>query len=148
RMRPGAGVMQIGKSKAKLVAEKTGVTFDDVAGVDEAVDELKEIVDFLARPDRFRKLGGRIAKGVLLVGQTVTAKPSHASAVAGEANEPFFQLTGSDFVEMFVGVGAARVRDLFEQAQSKAPCIVFIDELDAIGKTRGVGVMAGHDERE
>ncbi len=148
RMKPGAGVMAIGKSKAKLVAEETGVTFHDVAGVDEAVDELREIVDFLASPDRFRRLGGRIPKGVLLVGPPGTGKTLLARAVAGEAKVPFFQLTGSDFVEMFVGVGAARVRDLFQQAQAKAPCIVFIDELDAIGKARGVGVMAGHDERE
>src|SRR5262249_28113038 len=148
RMRPGAGVMSIGKSKAKLVAEKTGTTFADVAGVDEAVDELREIVEFLASPERFRRLGGRIPKGVLLVGPPGTGKTLLARAVAGEARVPFFQLTGSDFVEMFVGVGAARVRDLFEQAQQKAPCIIFIDELDAIGKARGVGVMAGHDERE
>jgi cell division protease FtsH len=148
RVRPGAGMMSIGKSKAKLVGEKTGTTFGDVAGVDEAVDELREIVDYLAFPDRFRRLGGKIPKGVLLVGPPGTGKTLLARAVAGEAKVPFFQLTGSDFVEMFVGVGAARVRDLFEQAQAKAPCIVFIDELDAVGKARGVGVMAGHDERE
>jgi cell division protease FtsH len=149
RMKPGAGVMSVGKSKAKLVAEnKTGVTFKNVAGVDEAVEELAEIVDFLAHPEKFRKLGGRIPKGVLLVGPPGTGKTLLARAVAGEAKVPFFQLTGSDFVEMFVGVGAARVRDLFATAQAKAPCIVFIDELDAIGKARGVGVMAGHDERE
>jgi cell division protease FtsH len=148
RMRPGAGVMSIGKSKAKLVGEKTGTTFKDVAGVDEAVEELQEIVDFLAAPERFRKIGASIPKGVLLVGPPGTGKTLLARAVAGEAKVPFFQLTGSDFVEMFVGVGAARVRDLFEQAQAKAPCIIFIDELDAIGKARGVGVMAGHDERE
>jgi cell division protease FtsH len=148
RMRPGAGMMSIGKSKAKLVGEKTGITFADVAGVEEAVDELREIVDYLAWPERFRRLGGKIPKGVLLVGPPGTGKTLLARAVAGEAKVPFFQLTGSDFVEMFVGVGAARVRDLFEQAQAKAPCIIFIDELDAIGKARGVGVMAGHDERE
>jgi cell division protease FtsH len=148
RMKPGAGMMQIGKSKAKLVGETTGTTFADVAGVDEAVDELREIVDFLASPEKFRRLGGKIPKGVLLVGPPGTGKTLLARAVAGEAKVPFFQLTGSDFVEMFVGVGAARVRDLFEQAQAKAPCIIFIDELDAIGKARGVGVMAGHDERE
>jgi cell division protease FtsH len=148
RMRPGAGMMSIGKSRAKLVGEKTGTTFSDVAGVDEAVDELREIVDFLAWPERFRRLGGKIPKGVLLVGPPGTGKTLLARAVAGEAKVPFFQLTGSDFVEMFVGVGAARVRDLFEQAQAKAPCIIFIDELDAIGKARGVGMMAGHDERE
>ena len=148
RVKPGAGMMSIGKSKAKLVGEKTGVTFADVAGVEEAVEELREIVDYLASPERFRRLGGRIPKGVLLVGPPGTGKTLLARAVAGEAKVPFFQLTGSDFVEMFVGVGAARVRDLFETAQAKAPCIIFIDELDAIGKARGVGVMAGHDERE
>jgi cell division protease FtsH len=148
RMKPGAGMMSIGKSKAKLVGEKTGVTFADAAGVEEAVEELREIVDYLAWPEKFRKLGGKIPKGVLLVGPPGTGKTLLARAVAGEAKVPFFQLTGSDFVEMFVGVGAARVRDLFEQAQAKAPCIIFIDELDAIGKARGVGVMAGHDERE
>jgi cell division protease FtsH len=148
RMKPGAGVMSIGKSRAKLVAEETGTTFNDVAGVDEAVDELKEIVEFLATPDRFRRLGGKIPKGVLLVGPPGTGKTLLARAVAGEAKVPFFHLTGSDFVEMFVGVGAARVRDMFREAQAKAPCIIFIDELDAIGKARGIGVMAGHDERE
>ena len=149
RMRPGAGMMAIGKTRAKLVAEEgTGVTFNDVAGVDEAVEELKEIVEFLAAPERFRQLGGRIPKGVLLVGPPGTGKTLLARAVAGEAKVPFFSLTGSDFVEMFVGVGAARVRDLFQQAQSKAPCIIFIDELDAIGKSRGAATLAGHDERE
>jgi cell division protease FtsH len=150
----GGGLMSpllnVGRSRAKLVAEEgTGVSFADVAGVDEAVDELREIVDFLAAPERFRRLGGRIPKGVLLVGPPGTGKTLIARAVAGEAKVPFFSLTGSDFVEMFVGVGAARVRDLFEQAQAKAPCIIFIDELDAIGKARGiVGSFAGHDERE
>jgi cell division protease FtsH len=149
RMRPGAGVMSIGRSRAKLVAEEgTGVTFRDVAGVDEAVDELREIVDFLSSPQKFRALGARIPKGVLLVGPPGTGKTLLARAVAGEAKVPFFSLTGSDFVEMFVGVGAARVRDLFMQAQEKAPCIVFIDELDAVGKSRGPGAFAGHDERE
>ena len=148
RMKPGAGMMSIGKSRAKLVGEKTGITFADVAGVEEATDELREIVDYLAWPEKFRKLGGKIPKGVLLMGPPGTGKTLLARAVAGEAKVPFFQLTGSDFVEMFVGVGAARVRDLFEQAQAKAPCIIFIDELDAIGKARGVGVMGGHDERE
>jgi cell division protease FtsH len=149
RMRPGAGVMSIGRSRARLVAEEgTGVTFRDVAGVDEAVDELREIVDFLSSPEKFRKLGARIPKGVLLVGPPGTGKTLLARAVAGEAQVPFFSLTGSDFVEMFVGVGAARVRDLFMQAQAKAPCIVFIDELDAVGKARGAGNLAGHDERE
>jgi len=149
RMRPGAGVMAIGRSRAKLMAEEgTGVTFADVAGVDEAVDELREIVDFLSSPQKFRALGARIPKGVLLVGPPGTGKTLLARAVAGEAKVPFFSLTGSDFVEMFVGVGAARVRDLFMQAQEKAPCIVFIDELDAVGKSRGAGTFAGHDERE
>ncbi len=149
RMNPGAGVMQIGRSRAKVVAEEgTGVNFGDVAGVDEAVEELREIVDFLAEPERFRRIGGRIPKGVLLIGPPGTGKTLLARAVAGEAKVPFFSLTGSDFVEMFVGVGAARVRDLFAQAQAKAPCIIFIDELDAIGKSRGVSAFAGHDERE
>jgi cell division protease FtsH len=149
RMKPGAGMMSIGRAKAKLMAEEgTGVTFGEVAGVDEAKDELREIVDFLSQPEKFRKLGARIPKGVLLVGPPGTGKTLLARAVAGEAHVPFFSLTGSDFVEMFVGVGAARVRDLFQQAQQKAPCIVFIDELDAVGKARGAGNMAGHDERE
>ena len=148
RVRPGAGMMSIGKSKAKLVGEKTGTTFADVAGVDEAVEELREVVDYLASPERFRRLGGKIPKGVLLVGPPGTGKTLLARAVAGEAKVPFFQLSGSDFVEMFVGVGAARVRDLFDQAEAKAPCIIFIDELDAVGKARGVGMMGGHDERE
>jgi cell division protease FtsH len=149
RMKPGAGMMSIGRARAKLVAEEgTGVTFSDVAGVDEAKDELREIVDFLSSPEKFRRLGARIPKGVLLVGPPGTGKTLLARAVAGEAHVPFFSLTGSDFVEMFVGVGAARVRDLFQQAQQKAPCIVFIDELDAVGKARGPGNLAGHDERE
>jgi cell division protease FtsH len=149
RMKPGAGMMSIGRARAKVVAEEgTGVTFVDVAGVDEAKEELREIVDFLSQPDKFRKLGARIPKGVLLVGPPGTGKTLLARAVAGEAHVPFFSLTGSDFVEMFVGVGAARVRDLFQQAQQKAPCIVFIDELDAVGKARGAGNIAGHDERE
>ena len=149
RMRPGAGMMSIGRARAKLVAEEgTGVTFADVAGVDEAVDELREIVDFLSSPEKFRALGARIPKGVLLVGPPGTGKTLLARAVAGEAKVPFFSLTGSEFVEMFVGVGAARVRDLFQQAAQKAPCIVFIDELDAMGKARGPGTLAGHDERE
>jgi cell division protease FtsH len=149
RMKPGAGMMSIGRSRAKVVAEAgTGVTFADVAGVDEAKEELREIVDFLSSPEKFRKLGARIPKGVLLVGPPGTGKTLLARAVAGEAHVPFFSLTGSDFVEMFVGVGAARVRDLFQQAQLKAPCIVFIDELDAVGKARGPGNLAGHDERE
>jgi len=144
-----SGLMAFGKSRARVHSEaQTGVTFRDVAGIDEAVDELKEIVAFLKTPERFRKLGGRIPKGVLLIGPPGTGKTLLARAVAGEAGVPFFSLTGSEFVEMFVGVGAARVRDLFQQAQQRAPCIIFIDELDAIGKTRNGSVMTGHDERE
>ena len=142
-------VMSFGKTRARVQAEAdTGVGFDDVAGIDEAVDELREIVDFLRTPEKFRRLGGRIPKGVLLVGPPGTGKTLLARAVAGEAGVPFFSLSGSEFVEMFVGVGAARVRDLFSQAQAKAPCIIFIDELDAIGKTRSAGSVGGHDERE
>ncbi len=145
-----SGLLAIGKSKAKVYVEhSTGVTFDDVAGIDEARGELMEIVDFLKQPERYQRLGGRIPKGVLLVGPPGTGKTLLAKAVAGEARVPFFSLSGSDFVEMFVGVGAARIRDLFAQAQDKAPSIIFIDELDAIGKARGVSpVMGGHDERE
>ncbi|WP_434389599.1 ATP-dependent zinc metalloprotease FtsH [Melittangium boletus] len=143
------GVMSFGKTRAKVQAEAdTGVGFKDVAGVDEAVDELREIVEFLKTPEKFRRLGGRIPKGVLLVGPPGTGKTLLARAVAGEAGVPFFSLSGSEFVEMFVGVGAARVRDLFAQATAKAPCIIFIDELDAIGKSRNAGVAGGHDERE
>ena len=144
------GLLAIGKSRAKVYVENsTGVTFDDVAGIDEARGELMEIVDFLKRPERYRRLGGKIPKGVLLVGAPGTGKTLLAKAVAGEAKVPFFSLTGSDFIEMFVGVGAARVRDLFEQAQAKAPSIVFIDELDALGKARGIAPgFGGHDERE
>jgi cell division protease FtsH len=142
-------VMSFGKTRAKVQAEAdTGVGFKDVAGVDEAVDELREIVEFLKTPEKFRRLGGRIPKGVLLVGPPGTGKTLLARAVAGEAGVPFFSLSGSEFVEMFVGVGAARVRDLFAQATAKAPCIIFIDELDAIGKSRNAGVAGGHDERE
>ena len=136
----GGGLMQIGKSKAKIYVETdTGVTFDDVAGVDEAKDELKEIVDFLKDPKAYGRLGGRMPKGVLLVGPPGTGKTLLAKAVAGEAKVPFFSISGSEFVEMFVGVGAARVRDLFEQARAKAPAIIFIDELDALGRARGIG---------
>jgi cell division protease FtsH len=143
------GVMSFGKSKARVYMESnTGVTFKDVAGVDEAADELKEIVDFLKTPAKFRRLGGRIPKGLLLVGPPGTGKTLLARAVAGEAGVPFFSLSGSEFVEMFVGVGAARVRDLFQQAAAKAPAIIFIDELDAIGKSRNAGMFGGHDERE
>lgn len=150
--RAGGGLRDfsgIGKSKAKLYAQQdTDVTFDDIAGIDEAKAELKQIVEFLRNSERYRRLGGKIPKGVLIVGAPGTGKTLLAKAVAGEAGVPFFSISGSAFVEMFVGVGAARVRDLFEQAQQKAPCIVFIDELDALGKVRGAGVTAGNDERE
>ena len=142
------GFMQVGQSKAKIYMEKDiKVTFADVAGVDEAKDELREVIEFLKTPEKFTKLGGKIPKGILLVGPPGTGKTLLARAVAGEAGVPFFSISGSEFVEMFVGVGAARVRDLFEQAKGKAPCIIFIDELDALGKARGVGPMA-HEERE
>jgi cell division protease FtsH len=149
KMGPGMGVMSFGKNKAKLFAEsETKVTFADVAGIDEAKEELQEVVEFLSNPGKFQKLGGRIPKGVLLVGPPGTGKTLLARAVAGEAKVPFFSISGSEFVEMFVGVGAARVRDLFFQATSQAPCIIFIDELDALGKARGMNVMGGHDEQE
>jgi len=146
----GPGLMAIGKSKAKVLVEaNTGVTFADVAGVDEAKQELEEIVRFLKEPDRHSRLGARMPKGVLLVGPPGTGKTLLARAVAGEAGVPFFSISGSEFVEMFVGVGAARVRDLFEQARAKAPAIIFIDELDALGRARNAaGVMGGHDEKE
>jgi cell division protease FtsH len=141
--------LTFGRSKAKLYAQKDlRVTFKDVAGIDEAVAELREVVDFLKTPDKYQALGGRIPKGVLLVGPPGTGKTLLAKAVAGEAEVPFFSLSGSDFVEMFVGVGAARVRDLFMQAEGRAPCIVFIDEMDALGKTRAGATVGGHDERE
>jgi cell division protease FtsH len=141
--------MAFGRSRGKLYAqEDIGITFNDVAGIDEAVDELREVVDFLKTPEKYQVLGGRIPKGVLLVGPPGTGKTLLAKAIAGQAGVPFFSLSGSDFVEMFVGVGAARVRDMFQQAQAKAPCIVFIDELDALGKTRGSSIVGGHDERE
>jgi len=149
RMGFGQGVMQFGKSRARVDAEPaTGVTFADVADAEEAKEELQEIVDFLRQPEKYVALGGRIPKGVLLVGPPGTGKTLLARAVAGEAHVPFFSLSGSDFVEMFVGVGAARVRDLFKQAQEKAPCIVFIDELDAVGKARGISPVQHNDERE
>ncbi|QYO75543.1 ATP-dependent zinc metalloprotease FtsH [Devosia salina] len=152
RMGPGmgGGLMQIGKSKAKVYVESdTGVTFADVAGVDEAKDELKEIVDFLKNPQSYGRLGGRMPKGILLVGPPGTGKTLLAKAVAGESGVAFFSISGSEFVEMFVGVGAARVRDLFDQAHSKAPAIIFIDEIDALGRARGIGPMTGgHDEKE
>ncbi|MCP9439758.1 MAG: ATP-dependent zinc metalloprotease FtsH [Nitrospira sp.] len=142
------GFMQVGQSKAKIYMEKDiKVRFSDVAGVDEAKEELREVIEFLKTPEKFTKLGGKIPKGILLVGPPGTGKTLLAKAVAGEAGVPFFSISGSEFVEMFVGVGAARVRDLFEQAKTKAPCIIFIDELDALGKARGMGPMA-HEERE
>jgi len=149
RIGPETSVMSFGKSRAKIFAEKDKkVTFADVAGIDEAKEELKEVVEFLKTPGKFQRLGGRIPKGVLLVGMPGTGKTLLAKAVAGEANVPFFSISGSDFVEMFVGVGAARVRDLFAQAQNHAPCIIFIDELDALGKARGVNPLGRHDEQE
>jgi cell division protease FtsH len=149
KMGPGMGVMSFSKSKAKMFAEnETKVTFADVAGIDESKEELQELVEFLSNPGKFQKLGGRIPKGVLLVGLPGTGKTLLARAVAGEAKVPFFSISGSEFVEMFVGVGAARVRDLFAQAAAQAPCIIFIDELDALGKARGMNVMGGHDEQE
>ncbi len=141
--------MSFGKKKAKIyMQDEIGVTFDDVAGVDEAKQELMEVVEFLKDPQRFKEVGGRMPKGILLVGPPGTGKTLLAKAVAGESGVPFFSTSGSEFVELFVGVGAARVRDLFEQAKQMAPCIIFIDELDALGKARGVGISAGHDERE
>jgi cell division protease FtsH len=149
RMSAGGGLMQIGKSKAKVYIEKqTGVSFVDVEGIDEAKEELMEVVEFLKHPEKYQRLGGHIPKGVLIVGPPGTGKTLLARAVAGEAGVPFFSITGSDFVEMFVGVGAARVRDLFAQAAEHAPSIIFIDELDALGKARGVNILASHDERE
>jgi cell division protease FtsH len=149
KMGPGMGVMSFSKSKAKLFAQsEVKVTFADVAGIDEAKGELLEIVEFLKYPEKFQKLGGRIPKGVLLVGAPGTGKTLLAKAVAGEAQVPFFSISGSEFVEMFVGVGASRVRDLFSQATGQAPCIIFIDELDALGKARGMNVLGGNDERE
>jgi cell division protease FtsH len=151
RMQGGGkgGAMGFGKSKAKLLTEKHGrVTFDDVAGIDEAKEELEEIVEFLRNPQKFSRLGGKIPKGALLVGPPGTGKTLLARAIAGEAGVPFFTISGSDFVEMFVGVGASRVRDMFEQAKKNAPCIVFIDEIDAVGRARGAGYGGGNDERE
>ena len=150
QMQGGAGkAMGFGKSRAKLLTEAHGrVTFEDVAGIDEAKSDLTEIVDFLRDPQKFQRLGGRIPRGVLLVGPPGTGKTLLASAIAGEANVPFFTISGSDFVEMFVGVGASRVRDMFEQAKKNAPCIIFIDEIDAVGRHRGAGLGGGNDERE
>jgi cell division protease FtsH len=145
----GAKALSFGKAKARLISEKHNkVTFADVAGVDEAKEELREIIDFLKDPHKFQKLGGKIPKGVLLVGPPGTGKTLLAKAIAGEANVPFFSISGSDFVEMFVGVGASRVRDLFEQGKKHAPCIIFMDEIDAVGRHRGAGLGGGHDERE
>ncbi|GGD45612.1 ATP-dependent zinc metalloprotease FtsH [Sinisalibacter lacisalsi] len=151
RMQGGGrgGAMGFGKSKAKMLTEREGrVTFDDVAGIDEAKEELEEIVEFLRNPQKFSRLGGKIPKGALLVGPPGTGKTLLARAIAGEAGVPFFTISGSDFVEMFVGVGASRVRDMFEQAKKNAPCIVFIDEIDAVGRSRGAGYGGGNDERE
>ena len=150
QMQSGGGrAMGFGRSRARMLTEKTGkVTFDDVAGIDEAKQELQEVVDFLTDPQKFQKLGGKIPKGVLLVGPPGTGKTLTARAVAGEANVPFFTISGSDFVEMFVGVGASRVRDMFEQGKKNAPCIIFIDEIDAVGRHRGAGLGGGNDERE
>ncbi|HMD72370.1 MAG TPA: ATP-dependent metallopeptidase FtsH/Yme1/Tma family protein, partial [Steroidobacteraceae bacterium] len=145
----GRGAMSFGKSRARLLGEdQVNVTFADVAGVEEAKQEVVEIVDFLKDPGKFQKLGGKIPKGVLMVGSPGTGKTLLARAIAGEAKVPFFTISGSDFVEMFVGVGASRVRDMFEQAKKHAPCIIFIDEIDAVGRHRGAGLGGGHDERE
>src|SRR2546427_7153310 len=145
----GAKALSFGKARARLISEKQNkVTFQDVAGVEEAKEELREIIEFLKDPPRFQKLGGKIPKGVLLVGPPGTGKTLLAKAIAGEANVPFFSISGSDFVEMFVGVGASRVRDLFEQGKKHAPCIIFMDEIDAVGRHRGAGLGGGHDERE
>ncbi|MBT7649014.1 MAG: ATP-dependent metallopeptidase FtsH/Yme1/Tma family protein, partial [Rhodospirillaceae bacterium] len=150
QMQSGGGkAMGFGRSKAKLLTEKQGrVTFEDVAGIDEAKDELEEIVEYLKNPQKFQRLGGKIPKGVLLIGPPGTGKTLLARAIAGEANVPFYTISGSDFVEMFVGVGASRVRDMFDQAKKNAPCIIFIDEIDAVGRHRGAGMGGGNDERE
>ena len=145
----GRGALSFGKSKARLLTEdKNNITFADVAGVDEAKEEVQELVEFLSDPSRFQKLGGRIPRGVLMTGSPGTGKTLLAKAIAGEAKVPFFTISGSDFVEMFVGVGASRVRDMFDQAKKNAPCIIFIDEIDAVGRQRGAGLGGGHDERE
>ncbi len=141
--------MNFGRSKARFQMEaKTGVVFDDVAGIEEAKEELQEVVSFLKSPEKFTAIGARIPKGVLLIGQPGTGKTLLAKAIAGEAGVPFFSISGSEFVEMFVGVGASRVRDLFRKAKENAPCIVFIDEIDAVGRQRGAGIGGGNDERE
>ena len=145
----GRGAMSFGKSRARMLGEdQVKVTFADVAGVEEAKDEVSELVEFLRDPGKFQKLGGKIPRGVLMVGSPGTGKTLLAKAIAGEAKVPFFTISGSDFVEMFVGVGASRVRDMFEQAKKHAPCIIFIDEIDAVGRHRGAGLGGGHDERE
>jgi cell division protease FtsH len=145
----GTKAMSFGKNKARMLTENQNkITFKDVAGIDEAKEEVQEIVEFLKSPKKFTKLGGRIPKGILLVGPPGTGKTLLAKAIAGEAGVPFFIISGSDFVEMFVGVGASRVRDLFVQAKRHAPCIIFVDELDAVGRHRGAGLGGGHDERE
>ena len=150
QMQGGGGrAMGFGKSRARLLTEKVGrITFEDVAGIDEAKQELEEIVEYLKDPQKYQRLGGKIPKGVLLVGPPGTGKTLLARAIAGEANVPFFTISGSDFVEMFVGVGASRVRDMFEQGKKNAPCIIFIDEIDAVGRHRGAGLGGGNDERE
>jgi cell division protease FtsH len=150
QMQAGGGkALSFGKSRARLQSDQAPkVTFEDVAGIDEAKEELGEIIDFLKEPKKFTRLGGRIPKGVLLMGPPGTGKTLLARAIAGEAGVPFFSISGSDFVEMFVGVGASRVRDLFVQGKKNAPCIIFIDELDAVGRHRGAGLGGGHDERE
>ena len=145
----GRGAMSFGKSKARLIEEdQIKITFADVAGVEEAKEDVQEMVDFLKDPSKFQKLGGKIPRGALMVGPPGTGKTLLAKAIAGEARVPFFSISGSDFVEMFVGVGASRVRDMFEQAKKNAPCIIFIDEIDAVGRHRGAGLGGGHDERE
>src|SRR5205814_10461369 len=145
----GNKALSFGKSRARLLSmQQKKVTFKDVAGVEEAKEELKEIIEFLREAQKFQKLGGRIPKGVLLVGPPGTGKTLLAKAIAGEAGVPFFSISGSDFVDMFVGVGASRVRDLFERGKKHAPCIMFIDEIDAVGRLSGAGVGGGHDERE
>ncbi|MBL0700874.1 MAG: AAA family ATPase, partial [Desulfosarcina sp.] len=150
QMQGGGGkAMSFGKSRARLLSDQLDkVTFEDVAGIDEAKEELQEIIAFLKEPKKFTRLGGRIPKGVLLMGSPGTGKTLLARAIAGEADVPFFSISGSDFVEMFVGVGASRVRDLFIQGKKNAPCIIFIDEIDAVGRHRGAGLGGGHDERE
>jgi len=144
----GGGVLSFGKSRARLAKKHTGVTFDDVAGIDEAKEEVNELIEFLRNPTKFERLGGHVPRGVLLIGAPGTGKTLLAKAIAGEADRPFFSISGSDFVEMFVGVGASRVRDLFRQAKENAPCIIFLDEIDAVGRRRGTGIGGGHDERE